>query len=125
MKYNLAIIRSKTAYTAQEISQLLKVNRKTIFRWVKEGLVLLDSEKKPTLVMGDDLKAFIKAKRELKQVKLSWNEFYCLRCRKAVLGKRGSERTEKTGKNIGLENRYQEIISAKCKECDSSVARFL
>ncbi|MBU1706132.1 hypothetical protein KKG19_05425 [Patescibacteria group bacterium] len=125
MRYNLSKIRRKTAYNPQEIGQLLKVNRKTIFRWFKEGLVLLDSSQNPKLVMGCDLKAFIQAKRDVKQVKLNWNEFYCLRCRKAVLGKRGSERTEKTGKSIGSNNRDQEMICAKCKECDGSVARLL
>jgi len=125
MKYNLSKIRRKTAYNTQEISQLLKVNRKTIFRWIKEGLVLMDATQNPKLIMGDDLKAFIKAKREVKQLKLNWNEFYCLRCRRAVLAKRGSEQTEKTGKSIGSKNREQEMISAKCKECGGSVARLL
>lgn len=125
MKYNLSKIRRKTAYTTQEIGQLLKVNRKTIFRWFKEGLEILDPTKNPKLVMGEDLKTFIQAKREVKQVKLSWNEFYCLHCRKAVLAKRGSEQTQKTGKNIGSNNREQEMISAKCKECNGSVARLL
>lgn len=125
MRYNLSKIRSKTAYSPQEIGQLLKVNRKTIFRWFKEGLILLDPDQTPKLVMGSDLKAFIQAKRDAKQVKLQWNEFYCLRCRKAVLGKRGSERTEKTGKSIGSNNREQEMICAKCKECGGSVARLL
>ena len=125
MKYNLSKIRDKTAYTPQEVSQLLRVNRKTIFRWFKEGLQMLDYTKTPKLVMGNDLKSFIKAKREINQVKLSWNEFYCLRCRKAVLAKRGSEQIEKTGKNIGSNNREQEITSAKCKECSGSIARLL
>ncbi len=125
MKYNLSRIRGKTAYTTQEISHLLKVNRKTIFRWFKEGLELLDTSKTPKLVMGNDLMLFLKAKREVKQVKLNWNEFYCLHCRKAVLAKRGSEKTDKTGKTIGSNNRSQEIISATCKECSGSVARLL
>lgn len=125
MRYNLSKIRSKTAYSPQEIGHLLQVNRKTVFRWLKEGLELLDRNQRPKLVMGNDLKAFIKAKREAKQVKLQWNEFYCLKCRKPVLAKRGSERTEKTGKSIGAENREQEIICANCKECGGSVARLL
>ncbi len=123
MRYKLSKIRSKSAYTPQEIGQLLKVNRKSIFRWFKEGLLLLDPNHNPKLVMGSDLIAFLKAKREAKQVKLQWNEFYCLKCRKAVLAKRGTERTEKTGKSIGTDNRYQEIICAQCKECGGSVAR--
>lgn len=123
MRYSLAKIRGKTAYTPKEIGELFSIDRKTVFRWIKEGLPLLDSEKTPRLVMGSDIKVFLKAKREIKKVKLQWNEFYCLRCRKAVLAKRGSENTEKTGKQIGIANREQEMVSAKCKECDGSVAR--
>ncbi len=125
MKYNLSRIRGRTAYTPSEIGQLVGVNRKTVFRWVKEGLELLDSSKTPKLVMGDDLKAFLQAKREMKQVKLGWDEFYCLHCHKAVTAKRGTEKREKTGKNIGADNREQEIIYALCKGCGGSVARFL
>ena len=125
MQYNLSKIRGKTAYTTQEVSQLLDVGTKTIFRWIKEGLELLDPVNRPRLVMGNDLKKFLKAKREAKQVKLNWNEFYCLRCRKAVQAKRGSEQTEKTGKNIGRDDRNQEMICALCKDCDSPIARFL
>ncbi len=125
MTHNLAKIRGKTAYSTQEICQLLMVNRKTILRWFKEGLAILAPAKKPLLVMGSDLQAFIKAKRDAKRVKLNWNEFYCLKCSKAVLAKRGSERTEKTGKNIGAENREQEIIYANCKDCSTPVARFI
>lgn len=123
MRYHLSKIRSKSTYTPQEIGYLLNVDRKTVFRWLKEGLLLLDATKTPKLVMGNDLKTFLQAKRETKQVKLNWNEFYCFHCRKAVLAKRGSEQTEKTGKNIGTENREQKITSAKCKECNGSVAR--
>ena len=125
MAYNVSRIRGKTAYNTQEVSRLLKVTRKTIFRWFKEGLPLLDPVRTPKLIMDSDLKAFLLAKRELKQVKLNWNEFYCLRCRKPVLAKRGSERTEKTGKCIGSQNREQTMIFALCKECSGAVARIL
>ncbi len=87
MKYNLSKIRAKTAYSLKEVSSLLEVNRKTILRWLKEGLLLLDVNKKPRLIMGYDLKAFIRAKRKAKQVKLQFDEFYCLTCKKAVKSK--------------------------------------
>jgi len=124
MKYNIATIREKTAYSVAEASALLGVNRKTITRWIREGLSLLDAEKKPIYIMGYDLKAFIKAKREKKSVQLGFNEFYCLACRKAVTAKRGSTKIEKTGKKIGKKNRDQEMICGRCKECGTNVARF-
>lgn len=120
----LSNIRARTAYTPQEIGQMLGINRKTVLRWIKEGLELLDPAKTPKLVMGADLKAFLLAKREAKRVKLSWNEFYCLHCHKAVTAKRGSEVREKTGRNIGADGHEQEMVSARCKDCNGSVARF-
>ncbi len=125
MKYNLSKIRAKTAYSIKEVSNLLKVNRKTILRWLKEGLLLLDANNKPQLIMGYDLKAFIRAKRKVKQVKLQFDEFYCLTCKKAVKAKRGTQKTEKTGKKIGKNGRDQEMLCGICKECSGSIARFL
>lgn len=125
MTYNLSKIRVKTAYSTKEVSELLEVNRKTVLRWLKEGLLLLDPSKKPHYIMGYDLKAFLRAKRKAKRVKLELDEFYCLSCRKAVKAKRGTQRIEKTGKRIGKEDREQEMICAKCKECNCNVARFL
>lgn len=125
MKYNLSKIRAKMAYNLKEVCNLLGVNRKTVLRWLKEGLVLLDDVQKPKLIMGSDLKAFIRAKRKAKQVKLQLDEFYCLTCRKAVKAKRGTQKTEKTGKKIGKIERDQEMICGKCKECNGNIARFL
>lgn len=125
MKYNLSKIRAKTAYSLKEACSLLGVNRKTVLRWLREGLVLLDATKSPSLIMGNDLKAFVRAKRDAKQVKLQLDEFYCLTCRKAVQAKRGTQTTEKTGKKIGRIERDQEMICGKCKECGGNIARFL
>jgi len=125
MKYNLSKIRAKTAYNLKEVCSLLDVNRKTVLRWLKEGLVLLDEAMKPRLIMGSDLQSFITAKRKAKQVKLQFDEFYCLTCRKAVKAKRGTQKTEKTGKKIGKIDRDQEMICGKCKECGGNIARFL
>jgi hypothetical protein len=125
MKYKLSKIRGKTAYTIREIKKLLKVNRKTLYRWFEEGLTLLDPVERPILVMGYDIKVFIKFRRESRKVKLKDNELYCLRCRKAVLAKEGSVIIKKTGKNIGHNGRCQEIVSGKCECCGGLVSRLI
>jgi len=125
MKYSIAKIRARTAYTAQEAASLLGVDRRTVFRWIREGLFLIDPHEKPRLILGNDLKAFLKAKRESKKVKLQWNEYYCFACRKAVLARVGSEHQKKTGKKIGADNKEQTMLYAKCKDCEGSVARFV
>lgn len=123
MKYNLSKIRNRKAYYIREVSSLLGVNRKTIFRWLQEGLLLLDATKKPRLIMGRALKAFIQAKRNAKKVKLQLDEFYCLSCKKAVKAKRGTKSRKNTGNKIGKNDRNQEILSGKCKECNGNIAR--
>ena len=125
MKYNIRKIRKKSAYTPKEVSTLLGVNRKTVLRWVKEGLPFLDPKQKPCLIMGYDLKTFIEGKREKARVKLRPNEYYCLTCSKPVVAKLRTEKIEKTGKKIVKENRDQEILYAKCKECSGTIARLL
>ncbi|MFA5842824.1 MAG: hypothetical protein WC882_04115 [Candidatus Gracilibacteria bacterium] len=125
MKYNLSKIRAKTAYSTKEVSILLEVNRKTVLRWIQEGLPLLDFHQKLRLIMGYDLKAFIQSQRDAVQVKLQLNEFYCFSCRKAVIARRGSEKVEKTGKKIGKADREQKMLCGICKECGGNIARFL
>lgn len=123
MKTNLARIRLKTAYTPSEVAQLFGANRRTVFRWIEEGLQLIDPDKIPKLILGKDLKDFLVVRKEANKVRLAWNEFYCLKCKKAVLPKRGTDSTKKTGKTIGKKNRDQELITAQCKDCSTNVAR--
>lgn len=125
MKYNIRKIREKSAYSPTEVGTLLGVDRRTVLRWVKEGLPLLDPKEKQRLIMGYDLKTFIEGKREKARVKLRPNEYYCLTCNKPVVAKPHTEKVEKTGKKIGKENRDQEILYAKCKECSGKIARLL
>lgn len=123
MKSDLSKIRLKTAYTPSEIAHLFGGNRRTVFRWIEEGLELIDPTKKPRLILGADLKAFVIARREARKVKLGPNEFYCLKCKRAVIAKRGSQLIKKTGKTLGKQNRDQLLITAQCKACNANIAR--
>lgn len=125
MRYNIARIRTKKPYLIEDICTLFDIDRKTVSRWLKEGLLLVENRRKPYYIMGYDLKAFIKAKREAKKVRLAPNELYCVSCKKAVLPKRGTRSIKKTGKKTGANNRDQKAIHAHCRDCNNKIRRLI
>jgi len=125
MKYQISKISSKSTYTLEEVSNLFSVDVRSVSRWIKEGLELLESTRRPYLIMGADLKSFIVSKRKKYKVTLKEYEFYCLKCRKAVTAKKGSLEVKKTGRTIGKRGRDQLTRKGICRDCNSSVYRLL
>ena len=78
------------SYTIKELSDCLSVNEKTCLRWIGDGLPIVPGSKKPILMLGSEIKDFLKKKDSKKKVKLKRNEFYCLTCKAARSAKRGS-----------------------------------
>lgn len=125
-KYNLHLIKSRRSYNITEMTSLLGIDRKTCQRWIKnEGLKVIEKGVNPLLVMGADLQSFLKEKLEKKRFNLGVNEFFCLKCRKPVKAKVGSEETTKTGKKIGKAGLEQFKRTGKCEVCDTWLNRFL
>ena len=123
--YNLNLITVRRSYSINEIARLWGVNRKTCGRWVKyEGLKVIEENTIPLLVMGEDLVDFIKKKRGKRKIPIRENEFLCMKCRKAVRAKIGSERVTKTGKMIGKDNREQLVKKGICENCESQLNKF-
>ncbi len=124
--YNLNLITGRRSYCVNEIASLLDIDRKTCGRWIKyEGLKVVEENTSPLLIMGEDLIAFIKKKREKRKIPIKKNEFFCLKCHKAVRAKIGSEQTIKTGKRIGKENREQLKKIGVCENCETRLNKFL
>lgn len=121
--YNPRLITSRHSYTPEEVAQLFSVNKKTVFRWLQEGLKPLEENTKPLLIMGEALRYFLIEKRKKKKVKLKNDEFFCLKCRKETRAKSGTERLVTTGKKIGKEAREQFFRRAKCEQCGTQVNR--
>jgi hypothetical protein len=57
------------------------VHKNTVRAWVKKGLPICD-DRKPMLILGSDLREFIKLKKTKNKQKCQPWEFYCVRCRK-------------------------------------------
>lgn len=78
------------SYRIDEIVEKFGINQKTCLRWIAEGLATVPGQKKPILILGSDLKLFIRQKNSKKKVTLKRHEFYCFRCKVPRRGKRGT-----------------------------------
>lgn len=68
------------AYTVEETSSLFGVHRNTVRAWIKSGLPTSDA-KRPTLILGRELVAFLKARRLKNKKPCRPGQLYCVRCR--------------------------------------------
>ena len=95
-KYKLNLIETRKSYSIKEIACLLSVHQRTCLRWLTLGLKPIVSGRKPTLVMGKDLKEYLLAERSVNKIKLGENEYYCLKCKCSTVAKDGTENTIET-----------------------------
>ena len=121
-RYRLNLIQVKESYTPDDIVKLLKVNKKTISRWLDDGL---EKNTNPLLIMGLELRDFLRLKQQEKKIKLNNDEFFCMRCQKAVKGKDESVQIIKTGKTMGKNKLEQLNKIGVCEFCESRVNKFM
>ncbi len=89
-RYNPQIIYGYQSYTINELAKVYEMDKKTCLRWIEEGLRIVPGGKKPILMLGSEIKAFIRQKNSKKKVKLKRDEFYCFKCKAPRRAKRGT-----------------------------------
>ncbi|MBT3724092.1 MAG: helix-turn-helix domain-containing protein [Gammaproteobacteria bacterium] len=103
-------------YTVEEISELFGVSKNTVREWLKTGLPVCNSQK-PMLILGSDLREFIKVKKNCNKKKCQPWELYCVRCRKPQFPADGmadyESETDSKGRLIAL-----------CPECEGIMNKF-
>lgn len=67
-------------YSVMEAAQLCRVHRNTVHHWIKQGLPVCDDHK-PVIVLGLDLRAFLRAKKIRNKSPCGPGRIYCVRCR--------------------------------------------
>jgi len=74
-------------YTVEEVAVMFGVHRNTVREWVKRGLPTNDG-RRPMLILGRDLVAFLRARRVKNKRTCQPGELYCFGCRtpKAAAG---------------------------------------
>ena len=103
-------------YTVEEAAGLYGVHRNSVRAWIKAGLPVCDT-RRPVLILGADLREFLKTRRQDRKRRCKDDEMFCLRCRSP---RRPAERmvdfiqlTATTGRLSGL-----------CSECTGLMNRY-
>ena len=79
---NPRLIKRDLTYTVDEIAQLYAIHANTVRHWLAGGLHPIDS-RRPILIHGGDLIAYLRKKRSVRRVRCELGEFYCFKCRDA------------------------------------------
>jgi len=79
-KYNPNLVKINRSYTIEEAANIFTVHKNTVRAWIKDGLPACDN-RKPWLILGYELKEFLKIKNRHNKKKCKPHEIYCLSCR--------------------------------------------
>jgi len=77
---NHRLVKIHRSYMVEEIAHLFGVHKNTVRGWVKAGLAIIDN-KRPMLILGQDLAQFLLERRVKNKRTCKPSEIYCVRCR--------------------------------------------
>jgi len=121
--HNPNLIKEKHSYTFAEISEVLNIHPRTVQSWRKQGLKVVDEARKPYLVYGEELRRFLKDKRQNQKHPLKTGEFFCTKCRSARKSRPENFTVEITSKILGKRSR-QAFIRGICEVCGQPLTLF-
>jgi hypothetical protein len=112
---NHRLVKIHRSYTVEEIADLFDLHKNTVRLWVKGGLATID-DRRPMLILGFVLVAFLQVRRSRNKQVCKPGELYCVRCRapKPPAGDMAEYRpiTEKFGNIVAI-----------CPDCDAIMNR--
>ncbi|MFZ2633984.1 MAG: helix-turn-helix domain-containing protein [Desulfosalsimonadaceae bacterium] len=112
---NHRLVKIHRSYTAEEIANLFGIHKNTVRGWVKAGLATSD-DKRPMLILGHELTAFLQARRVKNKQICKPGKIYCVGCRAPKIPAADmaeySPVTEKFGNLIAI-----------CPDCNSIMNR--
>lgn len=115
-RYNPNKCKINRNYSISEIAVLYGVHKSTVKTWLRRGLKRIDNQR-PYIILGRDLKQFIKDLRSLKKRPCELGEIYCMKCRTPRIPMQGSTVFETESVRYGR-------IKASCNACHSSMNKY-
>lgn len=79
-RINAQRIKIHYSYTVEQAADTLGVHKNTVRLWIKQGLPVVD-ERRPILLHGKAIRAFLDNRTAKLKRRLSVGQFYCLKCR--------------------------------------------
>src|SRR5688572_18012676 len=83
-RINPRLIKLHRAYSVDEAARTLGAHKNSVRGWIKAGLPTIDS-RRPTLILGSELRRFLEARRKSSRRPCPPGHFYCFRCRQPQL----------------------------------------
>lgn len=77
---NHRLVKIHRNYSVEDVARLFGAHKNTVRAWLKDGLPTCDS-RRPVLILGHDLAAYLKARRTKNKQPCRPGEIYCVRCR--------------------------------------------
>lgn len=112
---NHRLVKIHRSYTVEEIAAMFGIHKNTVRNWVKDGLAISD-DKRPMLILGHDLVAYLQARRGKNKQSCKPGELYCVRCRAPKLPAAGMADYEPVTEKFGN-------LKAICPDCDTFINR--
>lgn len=81
-RFNPRLVKIHYSYPVEEIARILEVRKNTVRAWLKAGLQAID-DRRPTMVQGKVLRAFLERKRTINRCHCPPGTLYCVKCRAA------------------------------------------
>ncbi|MEQ8178789.1 MAG: helix-turn-helix domain-containing protein [Amphiplicatus sp.] len=103
-------------YTIEETADLLGAHAQTVRSWVQSGALSACSDKRPVLIVGADLRAFLQGREIAAKRRLGPNEFYCLKCR-------APRRPAGMMADFEVQTDRASRLVALCEECEGLIYR--
>ena len=116
-RYSASRVKSHHNYEIWEAAEILGVTPQTIRQWIRDGLPAL-TERRPYLILGWQLKAYMKERQASRRAPGGEGEFYCTSCkarRSPALGM-----TERIVMSNG-----RPALTGLCEVCETQCYRFL
>ena len=123
LKISVRSIERRKLYKVQEAAQDLRVCTKTIYRMIKDGLLVVYKNSNPLYIKGQDLLDFVKKKNAKFNVHLDDDEFLCFRCKCAVKSIPDDFKIIFTRKKWGRYTHRAKLIG-RCNICGNIICKF-
>lgn len=116
-RINSQCIKINQTYTVEEAAEALKITRETVRRWIKGGMLALTALR-PTLILGYELRKFLKARATNRRRSLLPDELFCMKCRTPRKPRGMKAEYVASGVTRGM-------LFGHCDTCGCSCCRFI